>query len=107
MRPCNPTVLGIPRCPYGALTDRTRCTDCERAYQRSLGTTTQRGYGSAHQQAREQLRATLPAPCGYCGVVVQPDEDWDAAHVVDGHPEMGWCVAHPACNQRAKVRRTA
>lgn len=102
MRPCNPTAIGLPVCPYGGLTERTRCPACERVYQQRLGTTAQRGYGSAHQAARTRIAATLPAPCGYCGIVIGPGERWDAAHRVDGHPEYGYVPAHPRCNQRAK-----
>lgn len=91
LRPCLE-----PGCPR--LVARGRC-HAHRA------TTTQRGYGSGHQLAREALGATLPAPCGYCGVVVRQGERWDAAHVVDGDPSAGYVVAHPRCNQRAKSPR--
>lgn len=84
-----------PGCP--TLVGRGRC-------RRHTPTTTQRGYGGAHQMARGGLEATLPAPCGYCGVTVRLGERWDAAHVVDGDPTAGYMVAHPRCNQRAKVR---
>lgn len=90
----------------GELTERSRCPVHERQQQRRYdahrGSTTQRGYGTEHQRAREQLAATLPRPCGYCGVTIHPGERWDAAHVVDGHPEYGLMVAHPVCNQRAR-----
>lgn len=85
--PCTALVEGRARCPA------------------HTKTTTQRGYGSPHQSVRLALAATLPAPCGYCGVVIGIGERWDAAHRVDGHPEYGLFVAHPSCNQRAKVRK--
>jgi len=49
------------------------------------------------------LGASLPAPCGYCHRIISPAERWVAAHVVDGQPEYGYVVAHPACNERAKA----
>jgi hypothetical protein len=95
LRPC----LGVEpdggRCP-GLVRSGSRCP-------RHRATTSERGYGSPHQAVRSRLAATLPAPCGYCGTVIQPGERWDAAHVVDGRPEFGYVPAHPRCNQRAKA----
>lgn len=89
------TACSVPRCPRSA-EDRGRC----RVHRR---TTTQRGYGIAHQRIREQLRATLPARCGYgCGTLLLPDGDWHAAHRVDGHPELGYIASCVTCNERAK-----
>ena len=48
------------------------------------------------------LAASLPAACGYCQVVIQPGEQWHAAHRVDGAPQYGYVVAHVGCNERAK-----
>lgn len=99
MRPCIE-----PGCPL--TTGRTRCAAHERARQREAEacrpTTAARGYGAAHQGARRLLAASLPAHCGYCGLIVDPGEPFDAAHVVDGDPSSGYVVAHPRCNQRAK-----
>lgn len=93
-----PVACAFPRCPNTAAPDgRGRC-DVHRQ------TTGQRGYGRSHQLARDGLRATLPAPCGYCGVVIRPWEAWVAAHVVDGDPSAGWVVSHGPCNERAKGR---
>lgn len=55
MRPCNPTAIGLPVCPYGGLTSRTRCDQCERVYQQQRGSTAQRGYGSAYQRERREV----------------------------------------------------
>jgi len=94
-----------PGCPE--TTERTRCPrhEAQRQRGRARPTTTQRGYGSHHQSAREQLARTLPAPCWYCGTTIGTGERWDAAHRVDGRPQFGYVVAHPACNQRAKGGR--
>lgn len=59
MRPCNPTAIGLPVCPYGGLTERTRCDRCEAVWRQQeaarRGTTAQRGYGSAYQRERREL----------------------------------------------------
>src|SRR5215212_6882064 len=86
-----------------------RCLKCNRPFtgarcpEPSCSSREARGYGAEHQQARGRLAALLPAPCGYCREIVQVGERFDAAHVIDGAPEYGWRVAHPSCNQRAKV----
>lgn len=85
-----------------------RCPPCaaklERHRDAARGSRQARGYDSAHDQARVSLRASLPAPCGYCGRLVVADGRWVAAHVVDGKPEYGWMAAHHDCNERAKRR---
>jgi hypothetical protein len=48
------------------------------------------------------LGRTIPAPCGYCGIVVQHGDRWVAAHRIDGNPAAGWMISHPDCNERAK-----
>ena len=83
-----------PRCP-GRAVHRGYCARHRRS-------TTQRGYGITHQRARELLAATLPAPCGYCGLVIAPGAVWVAAHWIDGDPSAGWMVSHSVCNERAK-----
>jgi hypothetical protein len=66
-------------------------------------TTVARGYGPAHKRIREQLKTTLPAPCGYgCGRRLEPDGRWVAAHRVDGHPELGYIAACDSCNEGAR-----
>ncbi len=82
------------RCLFAG--SRCACRDCS--------SRTARGYGTAHQAARQALAATLPAPCGYCGKLIGAGARWHAAHAVDGHAEHGNMVAHPACYERAKVR---
>jgi hypothetical protein len=56
-----------------------------------------------HQRARDALRATLPAPCGYgCGRLLLPTGDWVAAHRVDGNAAAGYLASCRTCNERAK-----
>ena len=91
-----PVACAVSRCPNAAVSDgRGRCVLHKQ-------TMAQRGYGVAHQRARAAMR--LPAPCGYCGVVIRSGEHWVAAHVVDGDESAGWMVSHPICNERAKLR---
>jgi hypothetical protein len=88
-RPCI-----VPQCP-NLVTTGSRCPA-------HRGTREQRGYGAEHRAARRRLATTLPAPCGYCGVRIAQGERWDAAHVRDGRPDLGYLIAHPLCNQRAR-----
>jgi len=89
----------VPGCP-GYAVHRGRC-------QRHRRTTTQRGYGVPHQQARQGLATLLPCWCAYgCGTWLTSSSRWVAAHVIDGDPAAGYVVACSACNERAK-RRTA
>jgi len=69
---------------------------------RARGSRQARGYDRSHDRARRMVAATLPAPCGYCGVTIIPEQRWVAAHVVDGQPAYGWMASHAECNERAK-----
>jgi hypothetical protein len=92
----------VEGCPE--FTTGTRCAEHERRRVAARGSREERGYGTDHRAARRALERTLPAPCGYCGGTIYPGERWVAAHVVDGDPESPRMVAHPRCNERAKVR---
>lgn len=88
----------------GALVRTARCPDCERAREAGRGSAVARGYDQAHAAARRALARTLPAPCAYCGDIIEPSEPWHAAHKRDGQPEYGWQVSHGHCNRRARRR---
>lgn len=68
-------------------------------------TTTQRGYGYEHQQARaEALRALVPGdPCPFCGEGMAPTMRLDYDH----YPPLALGgggvrrLAHASCNRRA------
>ena len=82
-----------------------RCPDCAAERDRARGTRQERGYGADHDKARRAIAARLPLPCLYCHGQIDPGDRWDAAHVLDGHPEYGTAPAHPRCNQRARADR--
>lgn len=87
-----------------------RCRACAKRRESTRATPAMRGYGAQHAAARRALALTLPSVCGYehdarCPrTLIHPGTQWVAAHVVDGDPSAGWMAAHPACNERAKVR---
>lgn len=63
--------------------------------------------------ARARLAPTLPAPCGTCGRLVYPWQDWDVGHVLPRatHPWLAGDpanqrVEHSACNRAAGARMT-
>jgi hypothetical protein len=67
----------------GALSDRTRCPAHEQRRNRARGSTTDRGYGAAHQQLRARWAPVVAAGdtrCARCQEVIQPDEPWDLGH---------------------------
>jgi hypothetical protein len=70
-----------PGCP--ALTDQTRCPTHTRAKDRARGTSTERGYGSAHQRLRREyelrMRAGEVFHCWRCGAEIDPDA-WHLGH---------------------------
>lgn len=82
---------------------KTRCSICQGRREQRRGSPIHRGYGTAHQKARAELKRDLPVLCGYgCGRLLYPDGKWVAAHVVDGDARAGWIAACGACNERAK-----
>lgn len=94
-------VLSGRRC--GACDRRRALSRGPRVDLRERATPSARGYGHAHQQARAQLVAMLPTPCGYgCGVMLTTSAQLVAAHVVDGDPTEGYLPSCRGCNERAK-----
>jgi len=75
---------------------------------RHEGTTTERGYGYTHQQARRRWKRIVDAGdafCGRCRGWINPDEPWDLAHPGDdkGNPPVPW---HRWCNREFAVTVT-
>jgi hypothetical protein len=63
-------------CPFLALPGEARCASHIRARRRARGTTTQQGYGWAHQQARAQLGLGTGARCWCCGAPATEADHW-------------------------------
>lgn len=66
-------------------------------------TTTQRGYGWAHQAARKrweyQLTQAGALPCARCRKPVTPFHEWELDHTDDRTTYLG--ISHKICNRRA------
>jgi hypothetical protein len=91
-----------------------RCLDCfrwalpgkSRCAIHQPRTTTQRGYGWVHQQARAQALATYHPtdPCPRCGLPLGPDPDvLDLGHTEDKQGYLG--LMHRLCNRDTARRR--
>jgi 5-methylcytosine-specific restriction endonuclease McrA len=92
--------LTCPCLDCGALTkDGSRCSRC---YARRRGTTTERGYGAAHQRRARAAIAAQPA-CSVCGHPGSPDNPLTGDHVVPvscGGERGPLRVACRRCNSR-------
>ena len=70
-------------------------------------TTTQRGYGSAHQAERKRWEPIVKAgraSCWRCTEPITPDADWDLGH--DDHDRSKYMgPEHPACNRATAGRQ--
>lgn len=70
------------------------------------GTTTQRGYGPAHQALREQWRPYVEAgkvACARCKILIPPNDPWDLGH--DDHDRTKHTgPEHLLCNRGAPKR---
>lgn len=86
------------------LSPRSRCPTCTRGRDRKRGTTTQRGYGWAHQQRKAEDEASaLPTdPCPKCGQPLGPPP-WDQGHTDNRAEYEG--PTHPACNRNTTANR--
>lgn len=65
-------------------------------------TTSQRGYGWAHQRVREQWAPKVAAGvvvCARCGKPISPGQRWDLGHTEDRRAWHG--PEHASCNRSA------
>ena len=67
------------------------------------GTTTQRGYGTAHRRERKRWEPRVnagQADCARCGEPIKPDDAWDLGHTDD---RTAWTGPEHAgrCNRSA------
>ena len=86
-------------------TPPARCPQCQRQREGSRPSRQVRGYGRDHSQARAALATLLPAQCAYgCGTLLMPEDDWVAAHLVDGDDQSPRMAACRSCNEKAKRR---
>jgi hypothetical protein len=90
-------------CFRWATPGKSRCTEHDRARDGARGTSTQRGYGWQHQQAKahDEQETTPDDPCPKCGLPLGPPP-WDQGHTKDRAGYEG--PTHIRCN-RATARR--
>lgn len=66
--------------------------------------TTERGLGWSHQQARRRLPPPEGEPCPFCGLAMWPDMPLDADHALPrafGGVDAPLRWSHRRCNRRA------
>lgn len=91
------------RCPLLIPAGQRYCQQHKREHDRQRGTTTQRGYGTAHRRLREQWARRIQAgdtpTCPRCGRAITSDDKWQLGH---NDKRDGWTgPEHAACNERA------
>lgn len=92
-------------CPRIAPAGQTRCAECAAALEARRGTTSARGYGSAHQRERSRWAPRVAAgevSCARCGRLIAPGEPWHLDHADDRRGYLG--PSHKRCNLEAGGR---
>lgn len=93
-------ICGKPGCTTA--TTAALCTTHARDADRARGTATQRGYGTAHINARKALIpqvATGTTKCARCNELIQPGDAWQLDHSDDRASYIG--PSHKRCNLSA------
>ncbi|MCK9602218.1 MAG: hypothetical protein M0R06_24450 [Sphaerochaeta sp.] len=103
-----------PRCPVILTGGERYCPEHQGDYERERGTSTERGYGAAHQALRAAYQAKIDRgvwyTCSTCGLPIGADDEWDLGHSEDKATHIG--PQHARCNrseggsQGAKIRNT-
>lgn len=103
-----------PECPV--LTRNTRCREHERAKDKARGSSTERGYGYAHQQDRAAwaplvatgtVRCRRRDQCTASNLFIQPNEAWDLGHP-DAECDAPKAPEHLGCNRAtSRISRDA
>lgn len=94
-------ICGKAGCPHAA--DGRYCTKHNAEYEAERGTSTARGYGSAHQRTRARLNLEVQrglTNCARCGEPIQPNTAWALDHDdLDRGKYLG--PSHVFCNNSA------
>ena len=72
------------------------------------GSTTERGYGAAHQKLRKQIKPDVDAGranCWRCGLRIERGQAWDLGHDDDDRSRYRG-PEHVACNRATVNRQT-
>jgi hypothetical protein len=87
-----------------------RCQAEKLERSRRRGSTTARGYGSAHQRLRKRLAplvASGQVRCARCGGLIYPGTPWDLGHLGHIGDRAGYNGAeHAVCNRGAARGRS-
>lgn len=93
-------ICGKPGCTTP--TTATLCTTHAREADKARGTSTQRGYGTAHTNARKAAApqvATGAVNCARCGEPIRPGQPWHLDHSDNRSKYIG--PSHDLCNLSA------
>lgn len=97
-------VCSEPGCP-NVTEGHQRCDECRSAYERTRGTSKQRGYGQPHRTARAAVKPDVEAgnaTCWRCGQPIAPGATWDMGHDDDDR-NVHRGPEHAACNRATKA----
>ncbi len=73
----------VSGCPELIPAGQGRCHDHERERDKARGTSSERGYGKAHQALRRQWEPRVEAGtvnCARCHAPIEPGTPWDLGH---------------------------
>jgi 5-methylcytosine-specific restriction enzyme A len=87
----------------GTRTKGSRCATCQARRDRARGTTSERGYGTAHQRRARAVIAAQPW-CSDCGSTLDLTADHITPLARGGHPLGPLRVLCRSCNSRSANR---